>query len=250
MGTLNVLEAVKSVQTVKVIVCITTDKVYLNNEWVYPYRESDALGGSDPYSASKACCDLAVQSYYKSFFADNDIAVCTARAGNVIGGGDRSEYRLVPDILNSLQNDLPLQIRNARSIRPWQHVVEPCWGYLSLGLRCFEDPKFYSQPFNFGPYQNSFITVNELLGLFQSCAGKKIQIKYVSSDLHEARILKLDISKAADLLNVRPIWDVDTTVRKILAWENQRQNSADVVELCKVQIREFMNDWRNVNECP
>lgn len=248
MGTLNLLQAARSCISVKVIICITTDKVYHNSAEQLPHQESDRLGGLDPYSASKACCELAAQSFYKSYYQGSGVAVSTARAGNVIGGGDRSENRLIPDILSALEHNQSLSIRSSTATRPWQHVIEPCWGYLKLAKDCFEDPIFYSQPFNFGPNPDSIITVDKLIEIFQIKSNKKIDLIYNPSEHMETKTLKLDVTKAKKLLEISSIWNIEESIQKILDWEQKHIRSMGALNACKYQIDEFLNDWSKIYE--
>jgi len=244
MGTLNLLEAIRSCNSVKSVVIITTDKCYRNKEWVWGYRENDELGGYDPYSSSKACCELLVDSYRKSFFNLNDnqnreIGIATARAGNVIGGGDWSKDRIIPDCIRSLMSRKPIMIRNPGATRPWQHVLEPLGGYLHLALKLFQEPTKYSEAFNFGPNPEGIIevrhVVTKLVDYFGEgsweAPGNKIQV-------HEANLLSLDISKSKNMLGWHPVWDIDEAIGKTADWyKNFRQT--DVYDMCVNQIKEY-----------
>ena len=219
MGTVNLLEAVRHAESVRSVVVVTTDKVYENKEWHWGYRENDPLGGYDPYSNSKAAAELAVSAYRSSFFNpkshgdDHNVAVATARAGNVIGGGDWASDRIVPDIMRAWLGNASAPIRNPYAIRPWQHVLEPLSGYLVLAEQLF-DSVDYAEKWNFGPRDSDCISVGELANLFEdNCAGLAIKRGTVSGP-HEAGFLKLDISKASMLLNWTPRWNVGTAVRQ------------------------------------
>ena len=202
MGTVNVLEAVRDIKSVKAAVMITTDKCYENKNAMYSYRETDRLGGEDPYSASKAACELIINSYTKSFFQKGDSAnIASARAGNVIGGGDWSENRIVPDCIRAFENYEPVSIRNPHSIRPWQHVLEPLGGYLKLGKCLLEYGKNYQGPWNFGPNNKNKVTVKKLVEEIIEKMGKgEINASLDSDQPYESNMLLLDISKANNQL--------------------------------------------------
>jgi CDP-glucose 4,6-dehydratase len=217
MGTLNLLECCRKTSSVKSIVVITTDKVYENNEWHWGYREIDRLGGFDPYSSSKACVEILCNSYRNSFFNDTGALLATARAGNVIGGGDWAKYRLIPDIMKSAFANKPLIIRNPGSIRPWQHVLEPLSGYLFLGKQLLEGQKEFAEAWNFGPDPQNCISVGQLVELVKK-EWKNIQLTFVPSQLHEAAFLKLDCSKAGQILKWKPIWNIEQTVKTTVDW--------------------------------
>lgn len=224
VGTAYVLDAVRLIEKKCQVVLITTDKVYYNNEWAYPYRENDRLGGFDPYSASKACAELVIDSYKNCFFHANKyeihrkaIAVC--RAGNVIGGGDWSEDRLMPDIARAIGNDIDVVIRNPNSIRPWQHVLEPLTGYLLLGQKLYGDPIFFSQAYNFGPFVEDVLTVREMVELAIKSWGKgNFRSNQTKDQLHEAGLLRLDISKAVAELKWKPKMNASQAVLLTIDW--------------------------------
>ncbi len=196
IGSLHILEALKSVRNAKVAVMITTDKVYANQEWVYPYREDDRLGGHDPYSASKAACEIGIASYRESFLRQAGVAVATARAGNVIGGGDWSSDRLIPDIVRAWETGAIVQIRRPNSVRPWQHVLEPLCGYLILAERLWQSPNL-AGAYNFGPNSDEMASVRSVIGLAQQiyCDGQAA-LSEENSGPHEAGLLSLEIAKA------------------------------------------------------
>jgi CDP-glucose 4,6-dehydratase len=218
-GTLNLLEILKELNSNIQVVFITTDKVYENLELGVPFLETDKLGGKDPYSASKAASEILIESYKQSFFKDSNINIAVARAGNVIGGGDWSENRLIPDIIKAKQENTSLHIRNPKAIRPWQHVLESLFGYLNLGIRLSEDPKKYSSQWNFGPEIEDSITVENILNI-----GKELQtvgdIIYQESQLVEAQSLKLNISKAKEKLGFKPNWDAEKAIINTFKWYN------------------------------
>jgi len=226
MGTINVLEAVRKTPSVRVCLCITSDKCYENREWVYAYRENDPMGGFDPYSASKGAAELVVASYRSSFFHPecydaHQVAVATARAGNVIGGGDWAKDRIVPDIIRALANHELVPIRNPGAIRPWQHVLEPLSGYLLLAARMRENGRDFSPAWNFGPTATANIPVMELAKQAVSIWGKG-EIHDLSAHQknapHEATFLKLDCAKAMNVLHWRPAWSVSQTISETISW--------------------------------
>ncbi len=223
-GTSNVLEAAKALPGKCVIVVITTDKVYYNNEWLYSYRENDQLGGFDPYSASKACTELVVNAFRNSFFnisryATHQKAIASARAGNVIGGGDWSADRIIPDIVNALHIDEPVNVRNPSSVRPWQHVLEPLKGYLLLGALLYSDPTTYSKAYNFGPADNQHIPVKALVELAIKVWGSG-RWRDISdyNEPHEAGLLMLDINLSKRELNWHPILSHAEAISLTIDW--------------------------------
>ncbi len=245
LGTLNLLEAVRRTDSVKSVVIVTSDKCYENKEWPWGYREVDRLGGHDPYSASKACTEILTASYRKSFFdrrqGHHRAAVATVRAGNVIGGGDWSPDRIVPDCMRQLEAGEPILIRNPDAIRPWQHVVEPLMGYLLLAARLYEDPDTYADAFNFGPDSHSVIPVREVVDKIIKHFGRGAWRKSEKKDNpHEAKLLRLDTAKAKHMLGWCPVWSVDEAVEKTVVWYKNYQTE-DVFDLCLRQIHEFMD---------
>lgn len=237
IGTANILNTAKNLTNLKSIVCITTDKVYHNNEWHYPYREIDKLGGYDPYSASKAAAEIVIDSYRKSFFDTTKIGVASARAGNVIGGGDWSLDRLIPDIIKSWLNDKEVIIRSPNSIRPWQHVLEPLNAYLILAENLYKQPQKFSKSYNFGPDSNSQQKVIDILENIKTYFVKNnyaANVKYETennnnNNLHEAGILTLDTNLAKNELNIFPKWNLQTTLERTANWyilENSNTKSA------------------------
>lgn len=211
IGTVNVLEAIRHCDSVKAALMITTDKCYQNNEWVFPYRETDRLGGKDPYSASKACAELVTKSYIESFFSeDSSPKIASVRAGNVIGGGDWCENRIVPDLFRSIEQEEELFIRNPQAIRPWQFVLEPLFAYLKLCSYMLERDIDYHGGWNFGPYAHDFYSVGELIDGFQKFV--KFNYKLGDAPSKEANILKLDISKAISKLDWKPALDFQSTI--------------------------------------
>ena len=247
IGTANLLDAVKLLEKKCNVIIITTDKVYHNNEWEYPYRENDRLGGYDPYSASKACCELVVDSYKNSFFNmlnyklhKKAIAIC--RAGNVIGGGDWSKDRLIPDIVNALIKGNEVIIRNPDSVRPWQHVIEPLFGYLKLGEKLNSNPTKYAQAFNFGPHSTDVLTVDEIVKIaIQFWGNGSYKIIQDSKNPHEARLLKLDISKALAELNWEPLLDAQAAIMRTTNWYKKYYNGFSPKELMKADIEYYQS---------
>ncbi len=247
IGTANLLDGVRNLEKKCQIILITTDKVYYNNEWDYPYRENDRLGGYDPYSASKACAELVIDSYRNSFFNTINYqqhykAIAVARAGNVIGGGDWSADRLLPDIAKAIGNNNEIIVRNPFSVRPWQHVLEPLVGYLLLGARLEVSPVEFSGAFNFGPYPEDVLTVEEMVKLAISCWGKgSHQNQLQQKQPHEASLLKLDISKAAIRLGWRPTSNTHTAVKMTMDWyKSFYQDKSHMEKFTEEQISNFI----------
>ena len=248
IGTANVLDAIRLLDKKCDVVLITTDKVYHNNEWVYPYRETDRLGGYDPYSASKACTELVIDSYRNSFFNTKNYdshkkGIAVARAGNVIGGGDWSKDRLIRDIVRALIANETITIRNPKSVRPWQHVLEPVIGYLSLGMHLENDPIEFSQAYNFGPQSEDALSVEEMVkAAIDSWGSGEYQIEQDSNQPHEAGLLKLDISKVAAALCWHPKMNATQTVDFTLSWYKEFvNNAAGISAFTDKQIALFLN---------
>lgn len=247
MGTANVLEVCKIVPSVKSVVIITTDKVYENKEWHYAYRENDPLGGHDPYSSSKAAADIVTNSYIQSFFNPHDFGVkhhtlvAIARAGNVIGGGDWAEYRLIPDVIKAVYHtDTHVEIRNPESVRPWQHVLEPLSGYLTLAKDLYEKKVSLSGAWNFGPNNESFVSVRALAEGAQEILGKGEYTINPDTTKHEATLLKLDINKAVALLGWKPMLNFKETLDMTFTWyKHYYEKTEDIVEYTNKQINSF-----------
>lgn len=224
IGTAYVLEAIRKLSKPCAVILITTDKVYENKEWHYPYRENDRLGGYDPYSASKACAELIISSYRNSFFniKNYDLhnkSIASARAGNVIGGGDWSNDRIIPDIVKALKINQPILVRNPNSVRPWQHVLEPIGGYLHLGTKMIDDPIKFSDAWNFGPYADDTYTVGNLVEISISTWGSGSYYPHTkSNEPHEAGLLKLDINKTKNELNWTPKYNSREAIEITLEW--------------------------------
>ncbi|MEO9168671.1 MAG: CDP-glucose 4,6-dehydratase [Aestuariivirga sp.] len=236
MGTVNLMTTLTSISDFRVGVFITTDKVYENREWLWPYREDDKLGGHDPYSASKAACEIAVASYRKSFFEPKSVAISTARAGNVIGGGDWSADRLLPDAMRAWQAGKILSIRNPHSIRPWQHVIEPLAAYLVLAETLWAKPDL-AGPWNFGPATHDAISVGQLIELArQSWPSAKVAYG-TEHGPHEASKLSLETSKAREILNINPRWDVAEAVRRTMDWHRNLNEGQTAQILCEADLK-------------
>lgn len=242
MGTVNVLECVKQCESVESAIIITTDKVYENKEWFYKYRENDTLGGYDPYSASKCCCEFITQSYSSSFFAKSNKKIATVRAGNVIGGGDWAENRIVPDCVKSLMNNQEIEIRNPIAVRPWQHVLEPLAGYLLTGKRLAEEDVNFTS-WNFGPDDNSCIPVQKLVDCIIQEWGCG-NYKTIGNHFHETKFLALDYSKAKYELSWQPILSVNEAVKLTIEWYKKYRNE-DVFKLCLKQIKSYEEKVNN-----
>lgn len=245
MGTVHVLEAVRTCKSVKAVVNVTTDKCYENKEWAWGYRENEPMGGYDPYSNSKACAELITASYRSSFFnpkdyAQHGVGVATARAGNVIGGGDWAADRLIPDCINALLNHEKIVIRNPNAIRPWQHVLEPLSGYLLLAQRLYEQGELFSEGWNFGPNDNDAKPVDWIVE--KMCAKWGKNATYVVDQgihPHEAHYLKLDCSKAKGKLNWQPSWDLEQALQKIIEWVHGYDEQQNMRNICLRQIQEY-----------
>ena len=244
MGTVKLLEAARMCKSVRVIVNITTDKVYENKEWEWPYRENDRLGGYDPYSNSKACSELVTSAYTSSYFNASEydshgVAIATARAGNVIGGGDFATDRLVPDILRSFMNREMVSIRSPHAVRPWQHVLEPLSGYFMLAEALYQTGAEFNGSFNFGPGNDGFKPVSYIVNKLVELWPEKVSLETTSSNLHEASILKLDYSKAKVRLNWQPRLSLDEALTWIIAWASAYRDGKEIRQVCLDQIEAF-----------
>lgn len=239
MGTAHLLDTLRRLDSVKVAVMVTTDKVYHNNEWLYPYRESDALGGHDPYSASKAASEIIIASYRDAFLAEQGVAVASARAGNVIGGGDWSEDRLIPDAVRAWQSGQPLEIRRPQAIRPWQHVLEPLAGYLTLAHKLWQQPEL-AGAYNFGPQTDKAATVRQVVELARTDYGNgEVVYGDGTEGVHEAGWLALEVAKARILLGIAPKWALAETVNRTMIWYRAQQAGADARNLCEAEIAAY-----------
>jgi CDP-glucose 4,6-dehydratase len=245
MGTANVLEAVRQAKTVRAVVSVTSDKCYDNKEWIWGYRENDPMGGHDPYSASKGCAELVTASYRSSYFnqsdsAANTVALATARAGNVIGGGDWARDRLVPDALQSFANGSTLSIRNPSAIRPWQHVLEPLSGYLLLAQTLHSKGYEFAESWNFGPHEQDAQSVDFVVGRLAQLWGPGARwIKQPDAAKHEAGLLRLDCSKAQHRLGWQPRWNLEAALEHTVEWYKQFSNGAEMRNTTLKQIAQF-----------
>lgn len=240
MGTVHILECVRQSGCVRSFLNVTTDKVYENRQWPWGYRETDRLNGFDPYSNSKSCSELVTDSYRNSFFADSHTAVSTARAGNVIGGGDFAIGRIIPDCVRSVQAGHPIQLRNPGSIRPYQHVLDPLVAYLLIAQRQYEDPQLAGS-YNVGPDACDCITTEKLTALFCQSWGEGVRWEVTGHNgPHEDAVLKLDCSKLQTVLDWRPKWHVAQAVAEVVAWTKAWLSSQDVSTYMEKQIQTFM----------
>lgn len=241
MGTANVLNSLQGLDSVKVVVVVTTDKVYQNLEHSKPYRETDMLGGYDPYSASKAASEIIVSSYRDSYLHKQGIAVASARAGNVIGGGDWSEDRLIPDAVRAWDSNLPLEIRRPNAVRPWQHVLEPLNGYLVLAEKLYTDSSL-AGAYNFGPKTDESATVQKVIELaYQAYGYGNVLWGDGAEGPHEAGLLTLEISKAKEVLGVSPRWGLKQTVERTMEWYQLQRNNKSARSLCEADIAAFFS---------
>ena len=239
MGTVNLLEAVRQTSSVKGTISVTSDKCYENREWVWPYRENEALGGHDPYSSSKACSEIVTAAYRRSFLEASNVGIASARAGNVIGGGDWAADRLLPDFFRALDAGESLVIRSPNAVRPWQHVLEPLSGYLVLAERLISDPTDFAESWNFGPAESDARSVAWIAEqLTTTCQGMSWMIDK-NPQPHEANFLRLDSSKASTRLGWQPRWDLQTALTKTAEWHNGWRKGDDMHELTLAQITAY-----------
>jgi CDP-glucose 4,6-dehydratase len=239
MGTAHLLDALRGLDSARVAVLVTTDKVYRNQEWPYPYRETDALGGHDPYSASKAASEIVAASYRDAFLADQGVAVATARAGNVIGGGDWSEDRLIPDAVRAWDSNRSLMVRRPQAIRPWQHVLEPLAGYLRLAEQLWQKPEL-AGAYNFGPETGTAATVREVIEGARASYGHG-QVEWGEGDKgpHEAGWLALETAKSRTTLGIVPKWPLSEAIERTMKWYARLHEGADARSLCLSEIAEY-----------
>ena len=249
MGTLNVLEVARKCKSVKAFVNVTTDKCYENNEINRGYKENDAMGGYDMYSSSKGCAEILSSSFRRSFLQEKEsYALATARAGNVIGGGDWAEDRLVPDCIRYINSGEKIEIRNPLATRPWQHVLEPLSGYLLLGQKLLEDGKKYAEGFNFGPDEESVLTVSEVAQKVCECYGSGEVVVRKKDDLHEANLLMLNIEKAKNILGWIPTYNADVAIQKTVEWyKHFYKNDVDMYDFTMSQIEDYEDSIKWVN---
>jgi CDP-glucose 4,6-dehydratase len=249
MGTLNLLEAIRQIGGVRACVLVTTDKVYANQEWLWPYRESEALGGHDPYSSSKACCEVLAQSYAASFFPadryhEHGLAIATARAGNVLGGGDFAPERLIPDVLKAWSAGEPVTLRYPDAVRPWQHALEPLAGYLLLAQRLYAHGQDYAGAWNFGPGEADMCSVGKVVALLKSqWPDQSAALLIEPSSLHEAGLLRLDSSKAKVHLGWASHWNLQTCIEQTVAWHLAWRGGTDMRAVTLEQLDQY-------RECP
>jgi CDP-glucose 4,6-dehydratase len=245
MGTVNLLEAIRQTKSVKALVNVTTDKCYENREWAWGYRENEAMGGFDPYSSSKGCAELVTAAYRNSYFhpekyQTHGVAIATGRAGNVIGGGDWAEDRLIPDTMRAIVSGRPVHIRSPHSIRPWQHVLEPLSGYLLLAQRLYEEGPVFAEAWNFGPNDDDAKPVDWILDkLTQTWGDGASWLLDKGEHPHEAHYLKLDCSKAKSQLQWQPKWSLATAIEKICVWHKAHASGADMQAMCLHQIKQY-----------
>jgi CDP-glucose 4,6-dehydratase len=243
MGTVHVLESARHTPSVKAIVVVTTDKCYENKEWPWGYRENESMGGHDPYSNSKACAELVTSAYRNSFLKSNDIAVASARAGNVIGGGDWATDRLVPDILRAFEKNQPVTIRYPHATRPWQHVLEPLSGYLMLSEQLYVQGQAFAESWNFGPQDDDVKPVQWIVKHMVNIWGKGANWQQDGiAHHHEANYLKLDISKAKSQLGWTPRWSLAKALDLIVAWHQANLANEDMKKHCIAQINQYSTD--------
>ena len=245
MGTANLLEAIRNTASVRVVVIVTSDKCYDNREWDYPYRETDRLGGFDPYSASKACAEIIVDSYRRAYFAaDQTVGIATVRAGNVIGGGDWSSDRLVPDVVRSLQRGHPVHLRRPEAVRPWQHVLDPLRGYLLLAENLWREPQRYSEAWNFGPNPTDQLSVRDVVNQLVGRWGTGTSEVLPEPPWHDAGLLALDSTKSRRRLGWRPVWTAAEAISRAIAWYQRYYEAPDdatsLREFTLSQLRDFM----------
>jgi CDP-glucose 4,6-dehydratase len=250
MGTVHVLEAARCCDSIRAVVIVTTDKCYENHEWLWGYREVDRLGGRDPYSCSKACAELVANAYHRSFFqtASADVGIATVRAGNVIGGGDWAEDRLVPDAIRALTEKRTLRVRNPLSIRPWQHAFEPLRGYLMLAERLHAQPKEWSGAWNFGPLAREAITAAELVAMLVKLWGHgRWEAAPESGAPHESQLLRLDCSKANQLLGWQPSLTIEQALALVVEWHRAALvQKADLRAISLQQLADYESlHWKS-----
>jgi CDP-glucose 4,6-dehydratase len=240
LGTVHLLEALRQTDSVRAAVLVTTDKVYANREWAWPYRESDALGGHDPYSARKAACEIVIDSYRKAFLGRSGVRIASARAGNVIGGGDWSHDRLLPDAVRAWQSGGTLDIRRPGAVRPWQHVLEPLCAYLVLAQALFRG-QAPEEAYNFGPGSDEAAPVRKVIELAQAAWGGRAPVNWGSGDEgpHEAGLLALEVAKARRVLGVTPRWTLERAVQRTMAWYRGLAQGQPAMSLCHADIDAF-----------
>jgi len=251
-GTVNLLEAVRTTDSVRALLCITTDKVYRNQGWVWGYRETDELGGHEPYGVSKAMAELAIEAYRDTFFPpasfqEHGVAIASARAGNVIGGGDFADYRLVPDCVKALAHGEPVEVRNPHSVRPWQHVLEPLSGYLMLGEKLLREGADFSEAWNFGPLEHKGITSQEVVEKLIEFWGEGA---WVHNDPGYAKVetglLRLSWEKAASRMDWRPVYTWEDSLAEIVAWHKALMDNQAMLQVGVGHIGAYVNHARKL----
>jgi CDP-glucose 4,6-dehydratase len=241
MGTVNVLESARYVDSLEAIVVVTTDKCYENREWQWPYRENDRLGGHDTYSSSKACAELVTSAYRDSFIASSGIQLASARAGNVIGGGDWANDRLIPDFFRAVDSGKKMIVRSPNAVRPWQHVMEPIFGYLLLAQKLVTNGSSYAEAWNFGPNESDARTVSWVVDqISQSFPSLRCEVDITKQE-HETSLLRLDSSKAKSKLDWSPRWSLNTALEKTIEWHQAWQEGIDLVKTTNSQITSYEN---------
>ena len=247
IGTAKVLEVARNCDHLKAIINITTDKCYENDGRVKGYKEDDPMGGYDPYSSSKGCAELVTSAYRRSFLQEQGIGLASVRAGNVIGGGDWADDRLIPDILRSFEKNEPVVIRNPKATRPWQHVLEPLSGYLVLAQKMYNNQNKYAEAWNFGPNEQDVKPVDWVLDKMISKWSDSSWKLDQNSNPYEAGFLKLDISKAKSKLDWKPVWELSYTLERIIDWHKAWLNNEDMQAVCLAEIKEYIKDMNNEN---
>jgi len=253
MGTVHVLESIRALDCVRAVVIVTTDKCYENKEWAWGYRENESMGGHDPYSNSKGCAELVTSAYRQSYFSpekysQHHVAIASARAGNVIGGGDWSEDRLIPDAIKAFEANKTLMIRNPLATRPWQHVLEPLSGYLVLAQALYQEGVKFDGAWNFGPRDEDARSVQEVINLLiQSWGSKASWVQDQSEQPHEAHSLKLDCSKARQYLHWVPRWTLEQAIKNIALWQTAHQAQGNMREISLQQIANYQNSSISFN---
>ncbi len=246
MGTVNLLEAIRQTKSVRAVVNVTSDKCYENKEWFWGYREIDPMGGYDPYSSSKGCSELITAAYRNSYFKSTETAIASVRAGNVIGGGDWAEDRLIPDIVRSLSQGKQIIIRNPKATRPWQHVLEPLSGYLLLGKLLYEKGQEFAEAWNFGPSDSSIMTVEEIVKKSIEIWGSGSYVVDSSEQPHEANLLKLDVSKAYKRLGWKSVLSPIHSVNSTISWYLQFSSGGDVDCLSRSAIYDLESNYLEI----
>ena len=248
MGTINIMEAIRSTDSVNVGVMITTDKCYENKEQIWGYRENEPMGGYDPYSSSKGCCEIAISSWRRSFFNPADygkkhhVALASVRAGNVIGGGDWALDRIIPDCIKALEAGKPIDIRSPRSVRPWQHVLEPLSGYMLLASKMWDEPTKYCEGWNFGPRMESVTPVWDVASmLIKNFGNGELRDLSDPNALHEAKLLMLDITKAQVSLGWKPRMNISQCIELVVDWYKKYKSTQDVYGLCVEEINKYLS---------